>query len=76
MGAVALRASVDVDRAPVPAVQSAVLAKSLKVTVPVAPLPPVIVAVSWMTVPTGPPGDAVVSMVGDATQPCAGTRSQ
>jgi len=39
--------------------------KSLKVTLPVGLEPPVSAAVSLSTVPTGPPADGVVVMVGD-----------
>ena len=36
----------------------------LKVTVPVGLEPPVTEAVSWIAVPTGPPPDGVVGMLG------------
>ena len=38
----------------------------LKVTVPVGLSPPDTCAVSWIWVPTGPPDDATVTIVGDA----------
>jgi hypothetical protein len=40
--------------------------KRLKVTVPVGFTPPETCAVSWIWVPTGPPFEAVVTIVGDA----------
>ena len=48
----------------------------LKVTVPVGLNPPLTVAVSEMDVPTGPPADGVVAMVGAALVMVTGSSSQ
>ena len=48
----------------------------LKVTVPVGMTPPLTVAVSKMEVPTGPPADGVVAMVGVAWVMVTGSAAQ
>ena len=48
----------------------------LKVTVPVGVTPPLTVAVSKMEVPTGPPADGVVAMVGVAWVMVTGSSAQ
>src|ERR1700676_2113058 len=65
-GADVVSGLVDVNTAPVPALHEAVSGKRVNTIEPVGLLPPLRVAVSCTCVPTMPPADAVVAMVGEA----------